>query len=65
MKDRTEFCPVCDMSVNVNNTTLTSEYKDREYALCGPGCKKKFDREPDQFAVGLSSMVGKGRAIRA
>lgn len=62
MKGKTEICPVCDMSVEVDDTTPTSEYKNQTYSFCGSGCKQKFDRDPDKYAVGMGSMQEKSRA---
>jgi YHS domain-containing protein len=43
---------VCDMDVDIPTATeqgLTSEYQGQTYYFCGAGCKKAFDRNPEQY----------------
>lgn len=44
--------PVCDMIVDVDvqrQRGLVSEHQGTTYAFCGPGCKRAFDKSPDDF----------------
>jgi YHS domain-containing protein len=34
------------MNVDEKTAKLTSEYKEKKYYFCPPGCKKKFDADP-------------------
>jgi YHS domain-containing protein len=38
------------MSVDEEAAQYTSMYKGKKYYFCAPGCKKKFDETPDQYA---------------
>ena len=41
--------PVCGMKVDENKAAGKSNYKGRDYYFCAPGCKTKFDDNPDQY----------------
>jgi P-type Cu+ transporter len=41
--------PVCGMQVDPATAASSSEYKDQTYYFCSIGCKKQFDRNPEQF----------------
>jgi YHS domain-containing protein len=41
--------PVCGMSVD-SGTALSAEHRGRRHFFCGPGCRAKFEAEPDRFA---------------
>ena len=42
--------PVCGMMVDPETAAGTSEYHDEAVYFCSPGCKQKFDADPDRFA---------------
>ena len=42
-------CPVSGKKVTVASDTAFSVYKDQTYFFCCPGCKPKFDKEPETF----------------
>ena len=42
--------PICKMNVDEDTAQYTSEYKGKTYYFCAPGCKKKFDENPEQYA---------------
>lgn len=41
--------PVCGMKVDKEKAAANSEYKGKTYYFCAPGCKKKFDKEPEKY----------------
>ena len=41
--------PVCKMDVDENSTSIKSEYKGKTYYFCMPGCKARFDENPENF----------------
>ncbi len=41
--------PVCGMDVDPQQAAGTSEYKGKTYYFCAPGCKKSFDKDPEQY----------------
>jgi YHS domain-containing protein len=41
--------PVCKMQVEEKNAAAVSDYKGVRYYFCMPGCKEKFDREPEKY----------------
>ena len=41
--------PVCGMQVD-ENKAQQSNYQGKSYYFCSPGCKEKFDREPQRYA---------------
>lgn len=44
--------PICKMTVDEKTAKLKSEYKGKTYYFCAPGCKKKFDSDPEKYAKG-------------
>jgi YHS domain-containing protein len=44
--------PVCKMQVDENKAAGTTEYKGKTYYFCAPGCKRKFDADPEQYLKG-------------
>ena len=51
--------PVCGMQVDPATAAGSSEYKGQTYYFCSIGCKKQFDRNPEQF-VGQTQEEHKG-----
>ena len=43
--------PVCGMTVD-RSKALTSEWNGTTYHFCGPGCKGRFDADPERYAGG-------------
>jgi YHS domain-containing protein len=41
--------PVCKMEVKEAKAAATSEYKGKKYYFCAVGCKKAFDRNPEEY----------------
>ena len=41
--------PVCGMQVDPQKAAGTSEYQGTTYYFCNPGCKRKFDANPEQY----------------
>jgi YHS domain-containing protein len=52
--------PVCLMDVDPATARWKSEYAGRMFAFCSPGCKKAFDRNPQEYLeeVGLGEACG-------
>jgi YHS domain-containing protein len=44
--------PVCKMQVDENKNAGTSEYQGKTYYFCAPGCKRKFDENPEKYLKG-------------
>jgi uncharacterized membrane protein YraQ (UPF0718 family)/YHS domain-containing protein len=44
--------PVCGMTVDPHAGKPTSVYRGKRFHFCGPGCKAKFDAEPERYDVG-------------
>ena len=42
--------PVCHMEVDEKKAAATSEYQGKTFYFCSPGCKRSFDREPEEYA---------------
>ena len=42
--------PICKMQVDEKNAQYKSEYEGKTYYFCAPGCKKKFDEHPAEYA---------------
>jgi YHS domain-containing protein len=38
------------MEVEEKSAKWTSDYKGKKYYFCAPGCKKKFDANPEKYA---------------
>lgn len=44
--------PVCRMTVDLEEARtkgLVSQHAGTDYAFCGAGCKRAFDRDPQRF----------------
>lgn len=41
--------PVCGMQVDEKSAAATSEYQGQTYYFCAAGCKRTFDRNPEQY----------------
>ena len=41
--------PICKMEVDEKTAKFKSEYKEKTYYFCAPGCKKKFDDDPEKY----------------
>ncbi|HNU36274.1 MAG TPA: YHS domain-containing protein [Methanomassiliicoccales archaeon] len=41
---------MCLMEVEEKSAKWTSDYKGKKYYFCAPGCKKKFDANPEKYA---------------
>ena len=46
--------PVCGMMVDPETAAGTSEYQGEAVYFCSPGCKQKFDADPDRFAASVA-----------
>ena len=40
---------VCGMTIDPRTAAGQSEYQGKTYYFCAPGCKRKFDVNPEQF----------------
>lgn len=40
---------VCGMQIDPNEAAGKSEYQGQTYYFCAPGCKRKFDANPQQI----------------
>lgn len=49
--------PVCGMEVEEKMAAGTSEYRGTTYYFCNPGCKDRFDANPEKFLGKESSKV--------
>ena len=47
--------PVCGMDIDPATAAGTSEYKGQTYYFCSPGCKKSFDKDPEQHVGAAGS----------
>ncbi len=56
----TAIDPVCDMEVEVASARWTSEYQGRTVFFCAPGCKRRFERDPEAYAEALSPTLPAG-----
>jgi YHS domain-containing protein len=43
--------PVCNMQIDSEKAAATSQYKGQTIYFCAPGCKAKFDREPEKYVA--------------
>ena len=41
--------PICKMEVDEKTAKFKSEYKEKIYYFCAPGCKKEFDDNPEKY----------------
>jgi YHS domain-containing protein len=42
-------CLVMQNEFTVNKATTFSQYKGKHYAFCCPGCKPKFEADPEKY----------------
>jgi YHS domain-containing protein len=42
--------PICKMDVDEKTAKWKSNYNGKEYYFCAPGCKKKFDSDPEKYS---------------
>ena len=47
--------PVCKMNVDEEKAIATSEYRGKQYYFCAVGCKKAFDKNPEDYLSGDQS----------
>lgn len=47
-----ETDPVCGMDVRPESAAATSDYGKEKYYFCSPGCKEKFDADPEKYLGG-------------
>jgi YHS domain-containing protein len=40
---------VCGMDVDPKTAPAKSEYRGQTYYFCAPGCKEKFDNNPEKY----------------
>ena len=43
------YCPVMKAEFTVSENSPRSEYKGKHYVFCCPGCKPKFDADPEKY----------------
>lgn len=41
--------PVCEMKVDPDEAPAKVEYKGETYYFCAPGCKQKFEENPEKY----------------
>lgn len=41
--------PVCGMEVDEENPPATSRYEGETYFFCAPGCKNRFEDDPEFY----------------
>ena len=41
--------PVCKMQVEESKAAAKSDYNGKTYYFCCPGCKARFDRNPQDY----------------
>ena len=41
--------PVCGMDIERSRAAGQSEYEDRTYYFCSPGCKQQFEKTPSRY----------------
>lgn len=44
--------PVCGMTVLEEKAGASSEYNGRTYYFCAPGCKERFEKDPEKYLKG-------------
>ncbi len=50
--------PVCGMTVDERTAPATSVYQGKTYYFCAPGCKRRFDADPEQILRGKPKGMG-------
>jgi YHS domain-containing protein len=48
-QEMTAIDPICKMEVDEKTAKWKSTYKGNNYYFCAPGCKKKFDSDPEKY----------------
>ena len=56
--------PVCKMTVDEKTAKLKSDYKEKTYYFCAPGCKKVFEENPGKYVDSTASPKGCGCGCR-
>jgi YHS domain-containing protein len=46
-----EIDPVCEMKVDTATAKWVSQYKGHTLHFCAPGCKRLFDKTPDNYPI--------------
>ena len=46
----TAIDPICKMEVDEKTAKWKSAHKGKTYYFCAPGCKKKFDSDPEKYS---------------
>lgn len=46
----TAIDPICKMEVDERTAKWTSVYQGRTYYFCAPGCKRRFDSDPEKWS---------------
>lgn len=41
--------PVCEMEVDPDEAAAETEYEGETYYFCAPGCKQKFEEDPEKY----------------
>ena len=47
--------PVCGMTVEVAGARHAARYGGRAFYFCCPGCKRKFEAEPEKYVSPISA----------
>lgn len=53
-----ETDPVCGMEVDPQKAAATYDYQGKTYYFCAPGCKVRFQREPEKYLKGGPQPMG-------
>lgn len=51
--------PVCGMQVDEKSTEVRLEYQGATYYFCSPGCRERFQEDPEKFAARARSDWGR------
>lgn len=57
----TAIDPICHMSVDIKTAKYTSHFEGLVYYFCCPGCKTKFEQDPEAYSGEASGLPGGGR----
>ena len=41
--------PVCGMIVDTETAKFTTQYQGETFYFCAPGCKKAFEKAPEEY----------------
>lgn len=44
--------PVCEMTIAREEAAATAKYEGQTYYFCAPGCKAKFEEDPEAYLDG-------------